>query len=376
LGFFMARKTIKKEKNSPLKGSPFVFKQRGETNFPPSPDLLARETRCFFTEIFFRNRPEWKVLAFESPDTRAIIACYEFKNKQLVFTPGRRHLGNERKIDTRWGLHQIMKHSFFQAAIKKVSGSEIIIVPVLGEGIVFDLGYNFYLATQKEPGNTIIVSASHKPNSQGHKGLSSHLNYYRAEGKERFRKIRLAIIGDSIAGGRNLRVVLEKLFIDFPHLEKIIILSIHATLTGIQRIAEKLPSSVSFTVFTFNAPLYANPENDYDCFWPSDHQQQTIPDPRDTELLKAIYGPKAYKRLCIAGDFASCFLTPFQANQVTDNQLRKLGLKAREISVTPITFEFLKEIGFKPEELLPASTVLKLKKAGINSLAQVDQLVF
>lgn len=328
--------------------------------FPLRPHTTIAYTTLDLSSI----RPGCSVTAIDTPEAKSLIACFEAIRDDLVLTPGRLHLGARRRLDAAAAAFQMMSLEPFAETIRPYGADGAVIVSVLREGPILQIQENLHLATGVETRDHLLISVHHVPDAQkGHKGLRAEADYYRCDlSKHEASRIRQLIIADSVAGGRNIIEALKILRRDLPNLESVVVISVHASLKGIERIIRHAPEEINeVRFFCPNGAMMTTVTNHYDCYLPR-HRPNTLPDPRDLSLFDLIYG-KASPWVPIGGDWSANFLNPTRAKEVYETQLGSLGLTIDTIRTRTrsLSLEDVVSLGFDSEELMPYSTLMGLK---------------
>ena len=311
-------------------------------------------------------RPGCSVTAIDSPEAKSLIGCFEMHSDRLVLVPGRQHLGALRRLDTGRAIFQTMCLDSFKEAVRRYDSDETVIISILREGPILRVQENLYLATGLGVQDNLLISVHHVPDEEGgHMGLRAEADYQRSDLARHERpKIRQAIVADSIAGGRNTIEALRIVRQDLPNLESVTMISIHASLKGIERIIRHAPKEIkNFRFFCLNAVVAASVANHYDCYLPR-HRPMTMPDPQDLALFDAIYGKEIAAWVPIGGDWSANYLNPTRAMEVYEEQLASLGVTSETINerLQSMRVEEMAELGFAARDLMPYSTLLSLKK--------------
>ncbi len=328
--------------------------------FPLRPHTTIAYTTVDLSSI----RPGCSVTAIDTPEAKSLIACFESTGDDLVLTPGRLHLGARRRLDAAAAAFQMMSVKPFAETIRPYGADGAVIASVLREGPILRIQENLHLAVGVETRDHILISVHHVPDAQeGHKGLRAEADYYRCElSRHEASTIRQLIIADSVAGGRNIMETLKIIRRDLPKLERVVVISVHASLKGIERIIKHAPEEISeIRFFCPNGAMMASVANHYDCYLPR-HRPGTLPDPRDLSLFDLVYG-KASPWVPIGGDWSANFLNPTRAREVYETQLGSLGLTIETIRTRTrnLSLDDVVSLGFDPEELMPYSTLMGLK---------------
>ena len=326
---------------------------------------LRPQTTIAYTTVDLSSvRSGCSVTAIDTPEAKSLLACFELAGNDLVLTPGRLHLGARRRLDAAAAAFQMMSVKPFAETIRPYGADGAVIVSVLREGPILRIQENLHLAAGVETRDHILISVHHVPDAQkGHKGLRAEADYYRCElSKHEASTVRQLIIADSVAGGRNIIETLKIIQRDLPNLHSIVVLSVHASLKGMERIVKHAPEEINeVRFFCPNGAMMATVTNHYDCYLPH-HRPDTLPDPRDLKLFDLIYGSVS-PCVPIGGDWSANFLNPTRAREVYEAQLASLGLtidriRSRTRNLTP---QDVADLGFGPEDLMPYSTLMGLE---------------
>jgi uracil phosphoribosyltransferase len=328
--------------------------------FPLRPQTAVAYTTVDLSSI----RPGCSVTAIDTPEAKSLLACFELAGEDLVLTPGRLHLGARRRLDAAAAAFQMMSVKPFAETIRPYAADGAVIVSVLREGPILRIQENLHLAAGVETRDHILISVHHVPDAEGgHMGLRAEADYYRCElSKQEASTIRQLIIGDSVAGGRNIIETLNIIRRDLPNLQSLVVISVHASLKGIERIVKHAPEEINeVRFFCPNGAMTASVTNHYDCYLPR-HRPDTLPDPRDLSLFDLLYG-EASPWVPIGGDWSANFLNPTRASEVYETQLGSLGLTIEGIRTRTrdLTLEDVVSLGFDPQDLMPYSTLMGLK---------------
>jgi hypothetical protein len=325
---------------------------------------LRPETEISYTTLDLSPvRSGCSVTAIDSPEAKSLLACFERRGERLVLTPGRLHLGARRRLDTVTAILQMMSLDSFGKAVAPYSSDETVVVSILREGPILRAQENLFMATGLDAKDHVIISVHHVPDEEGHKGLKAEADYHKTDlPKEDALRIKQIVVADSVAGGRNLIETLRIIVRDLPNLERIVVVAIHASLRGIERVAKyAAPHVEELKFFCLNGAITATVINHYDCYLPR-HRPETLPDPNDIALFDQIYGEHA-PWIPIGGDWSANHLNPTRARQVFAEQLGGLGLTIGMIvdNLSGILPEEMAAAGFPIGDLMPYSTLLGLQ---------------
>ncbi|MFC2031553.1 hypothetical protein ACFLWA_12610 [Chloroflexota bacterium] len=328
---------------------------------------MRPETEVAYTTLDLSPlRPGSSVTAIDSPEAKSLIGCFEEHAGGLVLMPGRLHLGARRRLDTGRAVFQMMCLDSFHEAVSPYDFDETVIISILREGPILRVQENLYLATGLGVQDNVLISVHHVPDDQaGHMGLRADADYQRSDLSEReATKIKHAIVVDSIAGGRNTLEALRIKRQDLPNLETVTMVSIHASLKGIERIVRHSPPEIKqLRFFCLNTVIAASMANHYDCYLPR-HRPETMPDPQDLRLFDTIYGQEIAAWVPFGGDWSANYLNPTRATRVFEEQLGPLGVTSEGIMerTRAISLEEMEELGFDRPSLMPYSTLLGLRE--------------
>ncbi|OGC43190.1 hypothetical protein A3K02_02490 [candidate division WS6 bacterium RIFOXYD1_FULL_33_8] len=185
---------------------------------------------------------------------------------------------------------------------------------------------NTFLGSGFESRLYAVLDVHHVEDKDGVKGLSGKVCTYRIDipkekSEEIHNDIKLGILYDSIAGGRNLIAAIDNLKDRFKNIEKFTILSVYASYQGCKRINQHCKElGVECEFFCMHELLNASPLNEYDCFYPKWNITK-----EDEELLKIFYKEK-FRNICMGGDWTANSLGYEQAESVFKMQMNDLGL--------------------------------------------------
>lgn len=270
------------------------------------------------------------ITVVQSPETREIMIVK--KNDKGKMIPARLHLGMERTVDLCIATYTMASTDEFKKAInhKYIPEKETISTMLMREPITQSPFLNTFLGSGFQSRLYAAMDIHHVKDKKGLKGLGTKICSYRIDipeekTEEVCKDIKLGIFYDSIAGGRNLKAAFDELRSKFVNLEKAVFVSIYATYEGCFRIAEHCSRyGVSTEFFCIHELLKANPENEYDCFYP---KWNICKD--DEKILRDFY-KKAFRKICLGGDFTANTLGIEQAKNVFFEQITELGLNPKD----------------------------------------------
>jgi hypothetical protein len=187
-----------------------------------------------------------------------------------------------------------------------------------------------YLGTDHESRLYAVMDVHHVKDKDGIKGLSGRVCNYRidipeSKEKEIHEEIKVAILYDSIAGGRNLLAAARDLKEKFPNIEKFVFVSVYSTLEGSTRVVKECKKiGVKPVFFCMHELLTASPINEYDCYYPEWNINK-----KDEELMKSFYG-KDFRKMQMGGDWTANSLGKEQSLDVYMSQLEDFGIDSKE----------------------------------------------
>lgn len=280
----------------------------------------------FSTKILDQKVP---IYVIQSSDTRDLIIAKK-KNGKLI--PARLHLGMERTVDLCSATFTIASTEEFKKAINHeyIPEKEAVSTMLVREPVSQSPFLNTFLGSGFQSRLYAIMDIHHVKDKKGLKGLGAEISSYRIDipkekEKEIHNDIKIAILYDSIAGGRNLKIAFTELKKRFSNLEKAVFVSIYATYEGCARIAKScLKDNVACEFFCMHELLKANPKNQYDCFYPEWNICK-----KDEKLLKSFYKEK-YRNICMGGDFSANTLGVEQAKSVFLEQIKNIDLNPKD----------------------------------------------
>jgi hypothetical protein len=274
----------------------------------------------------FKADTQEDIYVIQSEETKSLVIAH---NKDGKLIPARLHLGMERARELCAATYTIASTNEFKIAInhKYTPHKEAISAMLIREPIAQSPFINTYLGSGFESRLYGILDVHHVEDKDGIKGLSGKVCTYRIDipqekSEEIHRDIKLGILYDSIAGGRNLIAAIDNLKDRFKNIEKFVILSVYASYQGCKRINDRCKElGVKCEFFCMHELLNASPLNEYDCFYPLWNICK-----EDEEILKTFYKEK-FRDICLGGDWTANTLGTEQAISVFESQMRDLGLE-------------------------------------------------
>jgi hypothetical protein len=261
------------------------------------------------------------IYVLQSPQTRSLII--EHKDK-----PARLHLGMARSKDLCSATYNIACTKEFKESInhKYVPQKNAISAMLIREPVAQSPFINTYLGSGFESRLYAIMDVHHIEDKDGVKGLSGKVCNYRIDipdekSEEIHEDIKLGILYDSIAGGRNLKAAVEDLKKKFKNLERVVFVSVYATQQGCERIAEYcIENNIEPIFFCMHELLNASPVNEYDCYYPTWNICK-----EDEEILKKYYKEK-FREMPMGGDWTANTLGTEQAKSVFQQQIKERNI--------------------------------------------------
>ena len=265
------------------------------------------------------------IYVIQSQETKSLIIAHEKESKLI---PARLHLGMARAKDLCSATYTIASTDEFKKAInhKYIPQKQAISAMLIREPIAQSPFINTYLGSGFESRLYAILDVHHVEDKDGIKGLSGKVCTYRIDipdekSEDIHNDIKLGILYDSIAGGRNLIAAIDNLKNRFKNIEKFTILSVYASYQGCKRIYETCNAlGVECEFFCMHELLNASPLNEYDCFYPLWNICK-----EDEDILKTFYKEK-FRDICLGGDWTANTLGYEQAESVFKTQMDNLGL--------------------------------------------------
>lgn len=276
--------------------------------------------KLFKTTITQRKVP---IYVLQSEETQALLISKDNK-------PARMHLGIPRSVDLCTATYTIAATDQFKASInhKYNPHKEAVSAMLIREPITQSPFLNTYLGSGFESRLYLIMDVHHvRDDENGIKGLAGKVCSYKIDlpkGKEKEieNEIKLAIMYDSIAAGRNLIAAIGDLKKRCPNLEKVVTVSVYATYTGCKRLEKACHKlGLELEMYCMHELLEASPVNEYDSFYPSKWNINK----EDEEIMKGFYG-KNYNKICVGGDWSANTLGSEQALDVFIQQLRNINI--------------------------------------------------
>ncbi len=261
------------------------------------------------------------ITVLQSLHTRSLLITKDNK-------PARVYLGMARAKDLCIATYTIASTKEFKNAInhKYIPEKNAISVMLIREPLAQSPFINTYMGSGFESRLYAVMDVHHVKDVKGLKGISGRVCSYKidipeSKSREIHEDIRLAIIYDSIAGGRNIIASIRELKKQFKNLEKVVLFSVYSTYQGSKRIANICKKNkLACEFFCMHELLNASPLNEYDCFYPSWNICK-----EDEEILKIFYREK-YNKICIGGDWTANTLGKEQAVDVFKSQAKELGI--------------------------------------------------
>ncbi len=274
--------------------------------------------RTYQTHVLGKDIP---ITVLQSPQTRSLLISKDKK-------PARVYLGMARAKDLSIATYTIASTKEFKDAInhKYIPEKNAISAMLIREPLSQSPFLNTYLGSGFESRLYAVMDVHHVEDEKGLKGISGRVCSYKIDipenkSKEIREDIKLAIIYDSIAGGRNIIASIEELKAKFSNLEKVVLFSVYSTYQGSKRIADICKkNNLKCEFFCMHELLDASPLNEYDCFYPSWNISK-----EDEDTLKSFYGEK-YNKICIGGDWTANTLGKEQAIDVFQSQTKELDI--------------------------------------------------
>ena len=278
--------------------------------------------KTYQTHILGKDIP---ITVLQSPETKSLLITKGNK-------PARLYLGMARAKDLCNATYTIASTKEFKKAInhKYIPEKNAISVLLIREPLSQSPFINTYMGSGFESRLYAVMDVHHVKDVKGLKGISGRVCSYKidipeSKSKEIHEDIQLAIIYDSIAGGRNVIASIIELKKRFKNLEKVVLFSVYSTYQGSKRIASVCKKNkLACEFFCMHELLNASPLNEYDCFYPSWNISK-----EDEDILKTFYGEK-YNKICIGGDWTANTLGKEQAIDVLESQLKDLNIEPKK----------------------------------------------
>lgn len=279
----------------------------------PSKYILYKTTISHNTPIY----------VLQSQETHSLIVEKNHK-------PARMHLGMARAQDLCAATYTIASTKQFKASInhKYQPKVQAVSAMLIREPIAQSPFINTYLGSGFESRLYLIMDVHHiKDNKNGIKGIAGKVCSYKIDipknKEEQIQKdIKLAIMYDSIAAGRNLIAAIKDLKERCQNIEKVVIVSVYATYSGCKRLEKACHKlKLSLEIYCMHELLDASPVNEYDSFYP---KWNICKD--DEEIMESFYG-KNLHNICVGGDWSANTLGTEQALDVFKKQLLEINVE-------------------------------------------------
>jgi hypothetical protein len=295
----------------------------GEVITPYKKDPIPYQ--IFQTQILEQKIP---INVVQSEETRRIIVA---KKEGEKYIPARLHLGMPRVIDLCTATYTLASSKEFKDAInhKYIPEKEGLSAMLIREPIPQSPFINSYLGSGFESRLYAVMDVHHVEDESGVKGLAGRVCKYRidipeSKSKEIHNDIKICILYDSIAGGRNLKAATKHLKERFENLEKVVYVSVYAAYQGCKRLADFcVENDLECEFFCMHELLNASPINEYDCFYPDWNICK-----EDRDILKGFYGEK-HNQIGMGGDWTANALGREQAEDVFRSQLKDLNIDTK-----------------------------------------------
>ena len=272
---------------------------------------------------------KFPIYVLQSDETRSLIIAKDGK-------PARMYLGMARSVDLCTATYTIASTDQFKASINHRfdPSKEAISAMLIREPITQSPFVNTYMGSGFESRLYLIMDVHHvKDDENGIKGLAGKVCNYKIDlpkGKEKDieNDIKLAIMYDSIAAGRNLIAAITDLKKRFVNLEKVVTVSVYATYTGCKRLAKACNKlGLNLEMYCMHELLEASPINEYDSFYP---KWNICKD--DEVVMKEFYG-KNFNKICVGGDWSANTLGREQALDVFIQQLKSIDIDPKKFGI-------------------------------------------
>lgn len=184
---------------------------------------------------------------------------------EFLTVPGQLVLGFERTALVNEAVRDLLHSSVAKTLIASYRQDEMIVVPILREGIKYGISEGLY----QNFGyfcNEVVTDPHHVVDKKvSIYGRRVSLNIFKDKdfsSKQR-KAVKVAWIGDSIASGNIMLRLLQKLEQQFPNLERVEMIAPLATLRGIARLRRYWTFPFTFRVHVFETILNALPPDFY-----------------------------------------------------------------------------------------------------------------
>lgn len=211
--------------------------------------------------ITFSNRYSRKIIYLSkklvSNDFVKLIGLPKKLVGEQITIPGQLILGSERSYLFSQAIKDYFKTKYISNTLKKYSSDEVVAVPILREGIKYGISDALFIS-QGFLSHEIIVDVHHvsNPSSIPFKRKAEIALFKDADLTETERKrVKVVIVGDSVASGIALISLAPKLLERFPNLEIIEFIAPLATALGIINCSQIIPKKIKVRWHIFETIL-------------------------------------------------------------------------------------------------------------------------
>ncbi len=187
------------------------------------------------------------------------------KTAKSIKLPGQLILGGERSQCLNEAMTGIFGTIEMKNLINTFEQTEIALLPILREGVKYNLAEALF-SNHSFYSDEVVVDAHHVSDSSvdGY-GRRVDITMFKDVDmtEDERKKIKLVIVGDSIAGGVVIIGMLKKLQERFPNLERVEVIAPLTTLFGASRIAMNIPEGLIVRIHMFETILNAQPPDFY-----------------------------------------------------------------------------------------------------------------
>ena len=253
--------TLEKAQEKITKHTPILYKS-GELEVNGNKNLKLCFVHSKFTKGYiytYKTKPNpnfFRLLDIDFPDKYL---------DSTIRLPGQLVFGFERTKLVNRAIRDVFRTDIIEDLVKKTSQDNIITIPILREGIKYQINESLhsnygYLCEE------IVTDSHHEadPTVAGY-GRRGVLKLFKDQdiSQEQRKNVEVAFIGDSIASGITLLIVLNKLAESYPNLRNVEIIAPLAALRGLARLGNNLNYNFFVRIHLFETVLNAMPPDYY-----------------------------------------------------------------------------------------------------------------
>ncbi|MDQ8202494.1 phosphoribosyltransferase [Pelagicoccus sp. SDUM812003] len=242
--------------------------------------------------------------------------------------PGPLLLGSERTRVTQAGVLDCMRSPAFEEALANRQEGEVVVLPVLREGMKYGL-QEAVCDVLGAHCDEVVVDAHHVPDeSVPYLGRRMELSVFKDADLTlaQREKVKVAILGDSVASGTVIIGLIEVIKQRFPNVERIELVAPLAAVYGLARIAAFGNEAVPLRAHVFESLLNAlPPEYYFSPFFPEEEMhmaKRAYSNYRDWWGVDKAGKPIA-ETACAGYGWSEAFFNPRKQIAMIDEQLRE-----------------------------------------------------